>query len=90
MTATGVGRESGGVRVRGLGGSRTALGGWRMGAPFDLSAFYRIYLVRFGDAGSQRARSFLLYFRQLAVPKLVKPAGSVTTKRGASGDEMPG
>jgi hypothetical protein len=46
------------VRERGLGGNRTALGEWRMVAPFDLSAFYRIYLVRFSDLVAE-ARTIL-------------------------------
>jgi hypothetical protein len=37
----------------------------------------------------KRAQSFLLYFRQLVVPKLVKPAGSGTPKWGDSVGEIP-
>jgi hypothetical protein len=47
-------------------------------------------LGRFSDLVAEApTKSFLLYFRQLAVPKLVKPAGSATPKRGSSVSEIP-
>jgi hypothetical protein len=45
-------------------------------------------LVRFADASARRAQSFLLYFRQLAVPKLVKSAGSETRQARLSVGSM--
>jgi hypothetical protein len=73
-----------------LGGIEVTV--WRKDAfaTFDPRAFFRIYLVRFAARTPKGKQTLLLYFRQLAVPKLVKPARSQPPDATALLCEIPG